>query len=410
MKVVHVLYQSLPHISGSTIRSRDIIESQAKVDIEPVVVTSPFQKPFQPSVHKEVYHNIPYYRTFNNEGLMVNEGISKFSTKIKKISYIFSFTRKLYKICKAEKPDVIHAHATFFTAFSSKICSYLLKIPMVYEVRSLWDERQKQLATGTFQLLQLKVIRKCENAAINSADLVVTINDKLKKNLQSRVKGNREIFVIKNAASIPDNITEMKTDGYDHDKKQADYIFGYIGSVTIIEGLVFLTDVFSKINIPGIKLFIYGDGPETKQLQKLIEENAITNVVLRGMFSPEHVQDIYNEVDCIINPRTKNMLSETVTPLKPLEALAFKKLFIGSDVGGIKDLISHGKTGLLFKADDKESLLQLIQYVLLNRNSPEFSRIIEAGFAMVKKSYSWEANAIKYYELYQSLLQSKYIV
>lgn len=403
MKVVHVLYQSLPHISGSTIRSRDIIESQAKADIEPVVVTSPFQKPFQPSVQKEVYHNIPYYRTFNNEGLIVNEGISKFSTKVKKISYIFSFTRKLYKICKAERPDVIHAHATFFTAFSSKICSRLLKIPMVYEVRSLWDERQKQLATGTFQLLQLKVIRKCENAAINSADVVVTINDKLKKNLQSRIKGDREIFVIKNAANIPDNNTEMKL-GSDHRKNGSDYIFGYIGSVTVIEGLAFLTDVFSKIDIPGIKLFIYGDGPEIKQLQKLIEKNAITNVVLKGMFSPEHVQDIYNEVDCIINPRIKNELSETVTPLKPLEALAYKKMFIGSDVGGIKELIKDGETGLLFKAEDKDSLTQLITQVATMNGSDYYKKIIANGFGMVKRDYSWESNAKKYSQLYKNLM------
>ena len=45
MKVLHILYQSLPNISGSSVRSRDILNNQLKIGIKPIVITSPFQNP-----------------------------------------------------------------------------------------------------------------------------------------------------------------------------------------------------------------------------------------------------------------------------------------------------------------------------------------------------------------------------
>ena len=47
MKVLHVLYQSLPNSAGSSIRSRDILNNQLKIGLNPVVITSPFQPPFE---------------------------------------------------------------------------------------------------------------------------------------------------------------------------------------------------------------------------------------------------------------------------------------------------------------------------------------------------------------------------
>ena len=60
MKVLHVLYQSLPNISGSSIRSRDIINNQLKIGVEPIVITSPFQKPFEEGKVEEINNGVKY--------------------------------------------------------------------------------------------------------------------------------------------------------------------------------------------------------------------------------------------------------------------------------------------------------------------------------------------------------------
>ena len=144
MKVLHILYQSLPNISGSSIRSRDILNNQLKIGIKPIVVTSPFQNPMINGKSFEEIDGIKYYRTFSNNNELVKENETSFFIKIKKFFRIISFSIKVYRIAKKEKIDVIHAHAMFFCAIAGKITSIILNKPLIYEVRSLWEERFKR--------------------------------------------------------------------------------------------------------------------------------------------------------------------------------------------------------------------------------------------------------------------------
>jgi glycogen(starch) synthase len=406
MKVLHVLYQSLPHLSGTSIRSKDIIKSQREIGLEAIAITSPFQKPFNAvSNGIESLDGINYYRTYNKKGLEVTEGISSLYTKVHKLSYIFSFTFKLLRIIKKENPDVIHAHATFFTAFAAKFCALICRKPFIYEVRSLWDERQKQLAKSKLQLFQLSIVTKLENAAIKSADHVIVINDHLKDNLISRGIKN-EISVVKNAVNlslIPESA--KKNASLDFNKNKI--VFGYIGSLTVLEGLSFLIREFAKLKNQNVKLLIFGTGPIEEELSMKIKNENIGNVEMCGKFYPENVASIYNQVDCIINPRVKNKLSDTVTPLKPLEALGYKKLFIGSDVGGIKQLIKDKETGLLFKAEDSNSFQNVVRYVLDENHLDQINGIIENGYTDVKENFSWRSNAFIYQQIYNQFFSGK---
>lgn len=401
MKVLHVLYQSLPHLSGTSIRSRDIIKSQREIGIAAIAVTSPFQKPLSKTNSSgiEYIDGIPYYRTYNRKGLEVTEGISSFGTKFHKLLYIFSFIYKLLKIVRTENPDVIHAHATFFTAFSAKFCALICNKPFIYEVRSLWDERQKQLAKGKFQLFQIALITKLENAAIRSADHVIVINEHLKDNLIARGIKN-DISIVKNGVNlsiIPEIVLNSPAPIFE----KKNLVFGYVGSLTFIEGLSFLIQEFAKLKEKNVKLLIFGTGAFEEKLAKQIRDGNISNVKLCGKFSPENVTSVYDQIDCIINPRVKNTLSDTVTPLKPLEALAYKKLFIGSDVGGIKQLIKDKETGLLFKAESSNSFQDIIEYVLDENNNRLLEEIIERGFNDVVDNFSWKTNAFVYKEIYR---------
>jgi glycosyltransferase involved in cell wall biosynthesis len=61
-------------------------------------------------------------------------------------------------------------------------------------------------------------------------------------------------------------------------------------------------------------------------------------------------------IDVLAYPRYSMRLTELVTPLKPLEAMAMGKVLVASDVGGHKELISHNETGVLFAANDENAL------------------------------------------------------
>lgn len=94
-------------------------------------------------------------------------------------------------------------------------------------------------------------------------------------------------------------------------------------------------------------------------------------------------------------------LTELVTPLKPLEAMAQGQLFVASDVGGHKELIDHGQTGILFEAGNRESLAKAIINLL---EAPDTWPAIRAnGRAFVENVRNWRNSVANYVEPYRRL-------
>ncbi|MGY8931660.1 MAG: glycosyltransferase, partial [Flavobacteriales bacterium] len=202
MKVLHVLYQSLPNTAGSSIRSRDIICSQLKAGLTPIVITSPFQVPFKKGCKKEIIDNVTYYRTFSNsKDEIISEEKSNIFVQIKKVFRLISFTYDVYSISKRENIDVIHAHAMFFCAISAKLTSLILKMPFVYEVRSLWEERYKNY--NLFSKIIFSFVTILESLSMYSSDGLIVINNALKDNISKRyILKNKTISIVPNAVDI----------------------------------------------------------------------------------------------------------------------------------------------------------------------------------------------------------------
>ena len=392
MKVLHILYQSLPNISGSSIRSRDILNNQIKIGLEPIVITSPFQNSKRNGHSIEEIDGIKYYRTFSNNSELVKENQSSFFLQIKKFFRIISFTFKVYRVAKIEKVDVIHAHAMFFCAIAGKITSVFLNKPLIYEVRSLWEERFKK--NNTLNYLIFSLVTFLETLSMFFADHLVAINQNLKTELQNRLMlKKRKITVVENAVDLDRIINSKKT----RDR----LVFGYIGTLSPIEGLDLLIKVFNNLNLSN-KLLIFGDGIELENLKKLSESN--NNIIFKGKFSNSEIIKAYNQIDVVVNPRKSSYLTNSVTPLKTLEAMAYKKLVLASDVGGMKELIEDDKTGILFKSEDlfdlEKALLKILQ-------KDDLNYIIENAYNYVEKQRNWCHNVKLYKKLYSNLKNGK---
>lgn len=401
MKILHILYQSLPNTKGSSIRSRDIVLSQKKIGIEPIVITSPFQPPKTTGNNIENIDGIIYYRTFNgNYEQIVTEKKSSLYKKVKKIVQIFPFTILTFKIAKHENIDLIHAHATFFTAFSGKIVSLLLKKPFVYEIRSLWEERDK--ASGNVvDIMLANLVKLFETIAMKSADKIVVINKNLKDDIIKRGIKESKIVVIPNAVNI---LTKNNSQITINTKSDKNITFGYIGSVSPIEGLDNLCLIFSNLEKKGYpnKLLIYGAGPKFNDIEKFVKENNLKNIKLLGAIPSEDIQKAYASIDVIINPRIKSKLTDTVTPLKPLEAMLYKKLIIATNIGGMKELIIDKKTGILYQHDNNMQLEKIIIDII--NNPKKYISIIENGYKFVIEKKNWDINAKNYFNIYFNLI------
>jgi glycosyltransferase involved in cell wall biosynthesis len=396
MKILHVLYQSLPNTAGSSIRSRDLINAQLKNGITPIVITSPFQPPLYVDLKKENIEGVIYYRTFsNNRNEIVAEGNTSLFIQLKKIIHLVKFTRTVYDIAKKENVNLIHAHAMFFCAFAAKYSSLKLNIPFVYEVRSLWEERYKR--KNIFKYIIFSIITYLETFSMYCSDRIIVINNALKDNISKRyLIKNKIISIVPNAVDIS-NIKIIE-------KKNKDIVFAYIGTLSPIEGLGLLIKVFNQLHADGLtnKLVFYGDGIEKKALELLALNNPL--IQFKGSFLPSQASQVYSTVDIVVNPRISNLLTNSVTPLKPLEAMAFRKLVIASDVAGMHELITNEKTGFLFKAESESSLKKIIIDILRNKKN---NVVINNAYNEIQENRNWQLNSLKYTKIYNDLINEK---
>ena len=152
-------------------------------------------------------------------------------------------------------------------------------------------------------------------------------------------------------------------------------------------------------------MLLVGGGPQEAALKAQSQRlGLVDKVVFTGRVPHAEVQSYYDLVDVLAYPRHSMRLTELVTPLKPLEAMAQGRLLVASDVGGHKELIRHGETGILFKAGSVNSLAQSIIDLLSQRE--RWPALRQAGRRFVEAERSWAASSINYRTPYTRLLLS----
>ena len=136
-------------------------------------------------------------------------------------------------------------------------------------------------------------------------------------------------------------------------------MLGFIGSFYAYEGLDLLIAALPTIlkQMPDVKVLLVGGGPQDTALkQQVMALDLKDRVVFAGRVPHGEVNRYYDLVDVLVYARHAMRLTELVTPLKPLEAMAQGRLMVASDVGGHKELIQDGKTGVLFRAGQADDL------------------------------------------------------
>jgi glycosyltransferase involved in cell wall biosynthesis len=91
-------------------------------------------------------------------------------------------------------------------------------------------------------------------------------------------------------------------------------------------------------------------------------------------------------------------LTDLVTPLKPLEAMAGRKFVMASDVGGHRELVDHGINGRLFEPDSSASIADAV--IAWAGNDPEMENMLDAAERLVTQTRNWEASVALYEGVY----------
>ena len=151
------------------------------------------------------------------------------------------------------------------------------------------------------------------------------------------------------------------------------------------------------------RLLLVGGGPRAEALEAQAKASPAANVIrFVGRVPHCEVEHYYALCDVMAYPRKRSRLTDLVTPLKPLEAMAEGKLVAASDVGGHRELIEDGVTGTLFAPDDPAACATSLADLLGQSGMWEARRA--AARAHVARSHDWAENAKNYRDVYHRLL------
>lgn len=397
-RILHVLDHSIPLHSGYTFRTLSILREQRKLGWETFHITSP--KQINCDVSEEEVDGWHFYRTTQANGTASTLPVWREFALMKQLE------KRLYEVAKQVKPDILHAHSPVLNALPTLKVGKQLGIPVVYEVRAFWEDAAVDHGTTKEGSLRYRLTRYLETRALQGADHVTTICEGLRSDIVGRGIPASKVTVIPNAVDIdafavggrPDEALRSRL-GLDGCK-----VIGFIGSFYAYEGLDLLLAALPAIleKVPETRLLLVGGGPQEKALQAQARQLGLADrVIFTGRVPHNEVQHYYDLVDILAYPRHSMRLTELVTPLKPLEAMAQGRVLIASDVGGHKELIEHEKTGMLFQAGSVTSLSETV-LALLAREA-EWPTMRAAGRAFVENERNWKNSVSRYQAIYSGL-------
>lgn len=399
MRILHILDHSVPLHSGYAFRTLAVLRHQRALGWETVHLTGPKQG--VSTLLRETVDGYEFNRT------PVPRGPWSSIPGLGELAVMRALACRLNELIRETEPDILHAHSPVLNALPTLRVGTRLGIPVLYEVRASWEDAAVSHGSTTPGSLRYRVSRALETYAVKRAPAVTTICEGLRNDLISRGVAPAKIQVIPNAVD-PGQFAGRG----ERDKALVETlglsgktVLGFIGSFYGYEGLDLPLRALPELlaREPDVRLLLVGGGPEEARLKALAGELGVAGqVVFAGRVPHDQVPKYYDLADIMVYPRKSIRLTELVTPLKPLEAMAQGKIVVASDVGGHRELIRDGETGYLFRADNVPNLVAVMLQVLADRASwPKRAR---QARHFVEAERTWANSVARYREVYAGLL------
>ena len=395
LRILHILDHSAPLHSGYVFRTLAILREQRRLGWTTDHLTSPKQG--QGTATDEQTGGWTFHRTPNPEGCGMVEQMRL-------------TTRRLQQLVTKLRPDILHAHSPVLNAFPALWVGRRCGLPVVYEMRASWEDAAVDHGSTTEGSLRYRVSRGLETIALRLADQVTTICEGLRGDITARGVANDRVTVIPNAVDV-------STFSFDAPPDEAlrqrlglggATVLGFAGSFYGYEGLNLLIDAARLLlpTHPALRVLLVGGGPQEAALKAQVASAGLSDrVIFTGRVPNDQVQRYYELIDVLAYPRLPMRLTELVTPLKPLEAMAQGRMFVASDVGGHRELVRDGQTGHLFKAGSAAALAQAMNDLLSNRAG--WQAVRERARKFVENERTWTASVANYQEVYRRALASR---
>jgi glycogen synthase len=398
MRILHVLDHSLPLHSGYTFRTRAILKAQVARGWDVMGVTG--WRHYAEGPDPEVADELMFARTAKGRTA---------PSPLGELLEVNAFSRRIAKAIETFRPDIVHAHSPVLDALAALNAVRAWKLPLIYEIRAFWEDAAVGNGTGTEGSARFRLTKALETWAVKRADAVAVICEGLRGDLIARGIAADKIVVSPNGVDLtlfgapiapdPALAATLGLTGAE--------VVGYIGSFYDYEGIDDLIAAMPALVAarPLARLLLVGGGPMEAGLRAQATASPVADrIVFVGRVPHERVEDYYALTDVLAYPRKKMRLTDLVTPLKPLEAMAQRRLVAASDVGGHRELIEDGITGTLFAPNDPAAIAAALARVFDDR--PGWSERRDRARTFVEQERNWASNIARYEPVYQKLLSA----
>ncbi|MEO1731133.1 MAG: TIGR04063 family PEP-CTERM/XrtA system glycosyltransferase [Pseudomonadota bacterium] len=402
-RVLHVLDHSLPLHSGYTFRTRAILKAQEAAGLEVRGITGlRHETQIENKSHSGAVENVDgltFHRT---------SGEPNGPVLMAEFREMAALSRSIQKVAQDWRPDIIHAHSPALCGGGALMAARALDVPFVYEIRAFWEDAAVGNRTGTQGSLKYRLTRALETQVAKRADALFTICDGLRDDLITRGIPEGKIGVMRNGVDLAlfgDPPARNNALGEELGLASDAPVIGYIGSFYDYEGVDDLIAAMPLLRQthPEARLLLVGAGEMDAEWRAtaaaLPEPEAVT---FTGRVPHAQVERYYSLIDVLAYPRKASRLTDLVTPLKPLEAMAQRRIVAASNVGGHRELIEDGVTGTLFAPDDPAACAAALSQLISARETWDAMR--DAGLAHVRERHDWARNVERYLSVYHLLL------
>lgn len=371
LRVLHLLTNSLPHTqSGYSLRSHRILTALRGAGIDSVALTRTgypvmLGKPF--AATEDVVDGIRYVRTLPRRLSSTQEG------------RLQGEVERALELVAEFRPHVLHATTNYFNALVAQAVSAATGVPWILEVRGLMEKTWIASHSGDGEQRRAAASEKARAVALREAELasaaaaVVTLSDTMVEELSHRGLAAGTITVVPNGVDdslLSDHLTAADARvAVGLEARHGAFLIGAVSALIDYEGFDTLLRAAARLledprTDPalrdGLHVVLAGDGTAAPGLRALADELGIgERVTMPGRVPREAARNWVQALDVVVVPRHDLDVARTVTPQKPVEAMALARPVVVSDLPALRETVtdSAGKcVGALAPAGDPAAL------------------------------------------------------
>lgn len=366
MRILHVLDHSIPVHTAYSHRTLSLLRQQRALGWHTIQLTGPAQgKVETEDRNRDGWH---FIRTEPGPGWLPPALLAR------------RMARRVRHAIRLARPDILHAHPPVLNAVAALWAGWRGDVPVLVEIHG---------AAST----------ALDSYTARAAAAVVADSFALRADLLARGVAEGRISVVHPAIDLPREAGGAWPAWL---PGRGGPLIAYVGALDEREGLQLLLAAMAPLlrAHPDLRLVFAGTGPAQAHLMTCAATHGEA-VVFPGQPERDSIGAIYAAADIVIFPALQSRLLAVAR--RPLEAMAHGALVLASDTGPHRELVDHGRNGVLFEAGSVDSLVEAVQALLAEPSCMQPLRDRARSFAALERS--WEAAARSYGPVYKRLLE-----